>query len=79
MTIPISVRRAAANDLEGRCKQPGAEIRPWNAMTWPEKLELVRGFVSEAEAAGVSPEEFAERRRIERGDPPFSSGGCSVL
>ena len=79
MSIAINVRRAATSDLEGRCKQPGAELRPWDALTWPEKLELVRGFVSKAEAAGVSPEEFAERRRIERGDPPFSSGGCVVL
>ena len=41
-------------------------------------VRVEAGFVSEAEAAGSSPEEFAERRRVERGDPPFSSGGCAV-
>ena len=78
MAIPNVVRRAATNDLEGRCNKKDEGARPWNSLTWQEKLDLVSGFVSEAEAAGSSPEEFAERRRVERGDPPFSSGGCAV-
>lgn len=77
MAIPIAKRRAASNDLAGRCRTDNT-LRSWNSLSWDEKLRLVRGFVTDAEAAGATPEEFANARRMERGDPPFSSGGCAV-
>ena len=72
-----ATRRAATNDLEGRCKADST-LTPWDKMSWGEKLDLVRSFVGEADAAGLSAESFAEQRRVERGDPAFSSG-CALM
>ena len=77
MEIPAATRRAATDDLEGRCKADST-LTPWDKLSWAEKLDLVRSFMSEAEAEGLSAETLAERRRVERGDPPFS-GGCALM
>jgi hypothetical protein len=75
---PGAVRRAATNDLEGRAKQDAA-VKPWQHLDWAERLRVVEDFERAAAAEGMSPAELAERRRVERGDPPFSGGGCDVM
>tara|TARA_B110000208_G_scaffold54699_1_gene71705 strand:- start:111 stop:1352 length:1242 start_codon:yes stop_codon:yes gene_type:complete len=71
--IPASIRRAAVSDLKKRGIKWMTDLESWNA-----RLSAVRRFVSEADAAGITVDEFAARRAAERGDAPDADAGCVV-
>ena len=67
--IPAADRRAAVGDLRKRgIKWMGPA--PSGLPTWTARLGAVRTFLAAASERGMTSQELAKQRAVERGDPP---------
>jgi hypothetical protein len=72
IALPAEALHAAESDVASRARIDPELQQPWSELSVEERIRVVRRFISDADAARMTPIDLATLRCIERGDMPVA-------